>query len=160
MTDIFGLPTIDYSRDTERLRGLCGRKYQKAINRLIKRRGARCNQAGVFADIEDVELARLGRCAATASLSVTPAGHWFATLDWRTATEGGGAAPSVAQPTAYPSRDIALTAMRMRAYEKFQRIAERTHDSCLTDAMREEAARMAVALEEAFTARRQPDLFG
>ena len=113
----------------------------------------------MFDEIEEVELARLGRCKATAGLAVTPRGEWFAALDWWTATAGGGAAPRVTQATAYPSRDIALTAMRMRAYEKFHRIAERAHDSCLTDGMRAEAAKMALLLETSFAPQPQLELF-
>jgi hypothetical protein len=152
------LQTIDFSQDTRRIYRFHGRKYQKAVNRLIKRRGARCNQAGVFDEQEEVLLARVGKCIASASLAQTPEGIWFAGMDYMTPTQGGGYAPSARDREAYPTRRDAIAAMALDARDRFEGIVSRVTDSCISEATRREAAEMVKALD-ALIEPAEPDLF-
>lgn len=102
---------IDLSRMAMPLRRMSGNRYRRAIQKRRHMFGGVTNDSGVFHQAEEIELASLDRCTATARVAVSAAGMWFAGYEYRLFDSGGGCFPSVADREAYPTRDDAIRAI-------------------------------------------------
>jgi hypothetical protein len=96
-------------------------EFYAATSRLISHYSAHANDCGVFLDIEDEELANVGRSRATASVAMAPGGLWFVGHHFQNSTSGTGCAPSVWDRAGYATRKEAVEAVTAHAVAWFSR---------------------------------------
>ena len=119
--------------------------HRTGTAKLIEFHGGGCNEHGVYAEREKVELARVGRSYVVASVAQTPKGIWLNGHDVMLPDQGSGSPVSVWNREGYTTREEAIAAVRCEMADRLTRSIETPHNS-MSESARAIARKMLVAL--------------